>query len=115
MAAAPKPEKAPTYVPRVKMSRRVALGLRGKDRVELRVAEWFPTGDRVFLVEWDGGPTGRADLCRVVSRDKERVVIERRYCWHNEAPDDLLDLGLRVATNVEYPMLRATALGEQES
>ncbi len=115
MAAKEKEPAKIVYVPRVKMSRRAARLLVGKDRVTLLAPEWFPTGDRVFLVEYDGGPTGRADLCRIVSRDAQRVVIERRYCWHNEAPEDLQDLGLRVATNVEYPMLRASAVGEQES
>lgn len=113
--AAPKEEKKIVYVPRVKMSSAVARQLIGRDRVELLVPEWFPQGDRVFLVEYEGGPTGRADFCKVVSRDKEKVVIERRYCWHSHAPDDLLDLGYRVATNVEYPMLRSPAVGETES
>lgn len=74
---------------KMKVTKEVAAYTMGKHFVSLKLPLIFPPGTRLFLVEWNGGPTGRADLCYVHGKsDEGHLVLERRWCWHEGKLDD---------------------------
>lgn len=88
---------APTHCYKLKMSSAVAAYLKGKDVVALKMPLIFPSGTKLYMVEWAGGQLGRADVCTVIGTDNNKLVLERRYCWaSNKFDDDLSHLALTV-------------------
>lgn len=58
-------------------------------------------GSRLFLREWTGAPTGRADVVRVVDAGPTSLVVERTWGWHQgKIDDDLSSLGLTMIPNI---------------
>lgn len=109
-----KKDKAPP-APRValscRMSPELAKAIVGKFRVTIPIPKDetlrdVTVGARLFLREWwDGVPTGRADLVRVVAVSEDdgtegyadRCTVERGWCWLREKlDDDLTQLALTV-------------------
>lgn len=100
------------YVPATVLHMRPALA---KAIVNLYEA-WIPrpaltpavqVGDRLFLVEWAGASTGRADSVVVLAVEPDRILIDRRFCWHRGKHDtDLTMLGMW-AREMHVPILEA--------
>ncbi len=84
----------------VRMSPALATAIRGKFQATIphlddAADHVVATGDRLFLREWTGAPTGRADAVRVVGVTPEGIQVERGWCWHQgKIDDDLAELGL---------------------
>ncbi len=84
----------------VRMSPTLATAIRGKFQATIPpIADdgehVVAAGDRLFLREWTGAPTGRADVVRVVGVTPEGLHIERAWGWHQgKIDDDLAELGL---------------------
>jgi hypothetical protein len=99
---------------RIKMSGKVAAYTKGRPVVALKMPLIFPTGQHLFMVEWAGGPTGRADLCRVIGTDGNLLVLDRSWCWQQgKLDDDLSQLSL--TTDVSYDkMIDASVIPVKE-
>jgi len=69
----------------------VAASTKGKDVVGLIIPLIFASGDRLWMVEFNGAPTGRADLCTVIGTSGNLLLLDRRFCWQQGKFDDNLD------------------------
>lgn len=103
----------PVFV--LKMAPALAAPLKGRYSVTLRLPRLFMSGARLLLREWNGGATGRADLCMVMSLDPSPkdggyvATISRRWCWWQGLQDERLapelDALALQAMPDEFPML----------
>lgn len=62
-------------------------------------APGFKVGDRLFYREWQGGPTGRAELLTILefTREGNAAMVWRSFAWsRGKETDDLSELSLRV-------------------
>ncbi len=58
-------------------------------------------GSRLFLREWTGAPTGRADVVRVVEVGPTSLIVERTWGWsQGKIDDDLSFLALAIVPNI---------------
>jgi hypothetical protein len=83
------PRKEKCY--KFKMTADVAAYMKGKAIVGLKIPLVYPPETRLFIVEFNGGPTGRADLCTVIGTSGNLLILERRHCWGQGKLDDNLD------------------------
>lgn len=104
-----KEEKPPVVAYRIKMTSDVAAATKGKAVVSLKMPLIFVPGTRLYMMEWNGGPMGRADLCCVVGVKEDRLVLERRYCWQQGAPDNLDELSYTISPD-QFAMITKAAL-----
>lgn len=89
----------------MKMTPELAERLKGKAFGFIRLPLRLAIGSRVFLREFNGALTGRADVCEVVSyTDHGLACVRRSWCWHRDAPEDLSLLSLKLSAEV-YPVL----------
>lgn len=99
---------------KLKMSAAVAAYTKGKPIVSLKLPLIFTPGQRLWMVEFAGAPTGRADLCAVIGNDGNLLVLDRRMCWqHDKLDDDLSCVSLTVSGQ-EFPMVTAAAIPNRE-
>jgi hypothetical protein len=104
-----KPVAAPIAY-KMKMSREVADHIRNRDIVALKLPLIFPPGTRLFLQEYVGAPTGRADVTTVIGTDGDKLLLARRWCWaRGKEDDDLSGLGLALEKD-EWPLITAKAI-----
>lgn len=76
----------------IEMCEAVAAAIADKAVASLKIQLVLPQGARMFLIEIEDGsevPTGRADFCRVIGRDGDRLVFSRTYSWER-APNEPL-------------------------
>lgn len=104
----------PVYV--FKMSEELGAIFRGKPYASLILLRLFRPGERLFLREFNGAATGRADLCMVMRTDPSPrdggylTSLSRRWCWgQGKHDDDLTDLSLKVLPD-EFPILTVADL-----
>lgn len=107
----PRTKKTPLPPPvamACRMSPELAKRIKGKFRVSIPIPKDdtvrdVTVGARLFLREWIGAPTGRADLVRVIAVSvddgepgyEDRCTVERAWCWMSgKLDDDLAFLGL---------------------
>ncbi len=108
-----KPRSEKVY--KLKMNAAVAAFTKGKPVVCLQIPLLFATGDRLWMVEYLGAPTGRADLCTVIGTSGNLLVLERRMCWgSNKFDDDLSELSLTVLPD-SYSLIDDSAIPEKKS
>ncbi len=96
----------------VRMSSSLAKKIVGHFQVEIPIPKDetirdVEVGARLFLREWNGAPTGRADLCCVigVTPEKDTCIVERRWCWkQGKTDDDLSQLSLEIIPD-HFPMI----------
>jgi len=97
---AEKTERKLTPVLAVRMSPEIAKAIRGKLEASIPLPDEGPApivGDRLFLREWIGAPTGRADLVKVIAVEGSALRIERPWGWGScKTDDDLSSLGFAV-------------------
>jgi hypothetical protein len=93
----------------MKMTPAVAAALINKAVASLRMPYVFPPETRLYLQEFNGGPTGRADICKVIGRDGDRLVFERPWGWHQGAPEPP-GLPHLTVISADYPILDEGAL-----
>lgn len=94
---------------KVKVTPEVAAAIKGKSIVTLKMAIW-PKGSRLLLVEWNGGPIGRADFCTVLGVEGDRLVLDRRFCWgQGKLDEDLTQLSYAIEPG-ESPLVTKAAL-----
>lgn len=93
---------APVYV--MKMTPALAALLTGRESVSLSLPRVLKAGERVFLREWNGGPTGRADLCTVLGGTNP-VQLRRGWAWGSGKVDDDLSALSCLALPDEFPIL----------
>jgi hypothetical protein len=106
-------QTAPTHCYRIKMSREVAAYTKGKDVVALKMPLIFPSGTKLFMVEWAGGQLGRADVCTVIGTDNGKLVLARNYCWaSHKLDDDLSHLSLLVEDE-NFSMVTKAAIPQE--
>ena len=99
---------------KLKMVPAVAAYTAGKPFVALAIPLVFPPGTRLWMVEYIGAPTGRADLCTVIGNDGNLLVLERRYCFRQgKFDDDLSDVSLTI-TPSEYRLVDKSAIPEEK-
>lgn len=95
----------------VHMRPKLAAEIRGKNLAAIPIPALVPPvrlGERLFLVEWIGAPTGRADLVTVEVIDLEGggIGVRRSYCWAQEKRDtDLSCVSLTVDENRAIPLI----------
>jgi hypothetical protein len=95
----------------VHMRPKLARLIRGLDRPTIPTPALTPparVGERLFLVEWAGAMTGRADLVRIESTDPRTAtcVVFRSWCWATGKHDtDLKDLSLTVDEKRAIPLI----------
>ncbi len=95
---------------RLKCSKPVMEFLKNKPAVALLLPKRFEVGDRLFMVEWQGGAIGRADLCRVLGHDGEQTLLQKSWGWHQgKLDEDLAFLGLTVSPT-DHPMVNADVI-----
>lgn len=103
-AATTPTERPPRYVTAVRMSPEIAKAIAGKLVASIPIPaeiEKPKPGDRLFLREWVGAPTGRADLVTVLHVEGDELTIERPWGWaSHKLDDDLSQLGLIVRPDV---------------
>lgn len=102
--------QAHSIVHKMKMSPQVAAFTASKPMVALKLPYAFPPGDRIYMVEYPGAPTGRADLCTVIGRDGDKLILERRWCWRRGKFDDDLSQFKLVVQVDSYPVVGAEAI-----
>lgn len=94
----------------MKMTPELAQKLWGKYYCFLRLPRRLDVGSRVFLKEFDGLPTGRADVCEIISYTDHGLACVRRSCsWSREAPEDLKSLSFELSDEVFPVCLEAEA------
>ena len=85
----------------MKMTPELAERLRGKSHCFLRLPRRLGVGSRVLLREFNGAPTGRADVCEILSyTDHGLAYVRKSWSWHHEAPEDLRALSLTLSDEV---------------
>lgn len=73
----------------MKMTPELAAHLKDKAFGFVRLPRAFEVGSRVLLREFNGGPTGRADVCTIISNTNHGLAYVRRgWCWLRDAPED---------------------------
>ncbi len=93
------PSKAPVFV--MKMTPELAERLKHRAFGYVRLPRRLDVGSRVLLREFNGAPTGRADVCEIISyTDHGLACLRRSWCWHRDAPEDLTALSLSVSDEV---------------
>lgn len=68
----------------------------------------FKVGDRLFFREWNGGPTGRAELLTILEfmREGNSARVWRSWGWsRGKVDDDLSELSLRIDPSGNFPLL----------
>ena len=64
------------------------------------------TGERLFLIEWIGAPTGRADLVTVELAEEHYSWVRRSWCWGSNKHDtDLSCVSLSVDPERAIPLI----------
>lgn len=98
---------------KMKMSAPVAAYTKGKPIVALKLPI-FPEGTRIWMVEFCGAPTGRADLCTVLGTHNNLLYLDRRMCWQSHKyDDDLSEISLTVDP-VELKMADKSCIPKEE-
>lgn len=81
---------------KMKMSAPVAAYTKGKPIVALRLP-LLPQGSRIWMVEFAGAPTGRADICTVLGTAHNLLYLSRNFCWaQGKFDDNLSEISLTV-------------------
>ncbi len=97
MARAAQADAAPPVTPVLLLRMRPALGaqLRGKAIARIpmprgKLGQNLKPSARLFLQEFNGGPTGRADLVSVIGPEAEgaECLVARGWCWGSGKMDD---------------------------
>ena len=97
---------------KLKMSAPVAAYMKGKAEVALKLPLIFKKGDHLFMVEWAGGQTGRADLCVVDRVEGNLLYLHRGWCWQQQKfDDDLSDFSLTLSQD-EFKMVDKSTIPE---
>lgn len=110
MKAAAPITPAATSVAVVRMRPKLAASIRGKHEAKIP-APFLPVrvGERLLLVEWNGGSTGRADLVHVlacVEAGADGIYIRRSFCWQQGKHDtDLSTLSLTIDPERPIPLI----------
>lgn len=105
-----KHETARPLAYRMRMSPEVAAYTINKDVVALKLPLVFPPGTLLYMVEYAGAPTGRADICTVLGTDGDKLLLARRWNWHQgKQDDDLAFLSIALEPDV-FPMATAAAI-----
>jgi hypothetical protein len=103
-----------TKVFKIKMSAPVAAYTINKATVGLKMPLVYPVGSRLWMVEWAGAPTGRADLCTVVGVYNNLLYFDRRMCWHQGKFDDNLSEVSLTVTDDQVPMIDRSVIPEEK-
>lgn len=107
----PRPDK----VFKLKMNAKVAAYMKKKAVVGLKIPLLFATGDRLWMVEFLGAPTGRADLCTVIGTSGNLLLLHRGMCWQQgKFDDDLSELNLTILPDA-YKLIDDSAIPEEET
>ena len=108
-----KPRETKVY--KIKMSEPVGAYMKGKAHVGLKMPLIYPVGTRLWMVEWAGARTGRADLCTVLGVDNNLLYLDRRICWHQGKFDDnLSEVSLTVTDDDKVPMVDRSVIPEEK-
>lgn len=107
-----KPRNVNVY--KIKMSAPVAAYMINKAHVGLKMPLIYPPGTRLWMVEWAGAPTGRADLCTVLGVHNNLLYLDRRMCWHQGKFDDNLSEVSLTVTEDQVPMVNRSVIPEEE-
>lgn len=111
--------KTPTPAPErfaavVHVRPRLAAAIKGQHYVTIPIPALVPpvrVGERLFLVEWIGAPTGRADLVEVASigegvETTGHLLVRRSFCWAQGKHDtDLSCVSLSVDEKRAIPLI----------
>lgn len=88
----------------MKMTPELAARLKHKSHAFVRLPKVLDVGSRLLLREFNGAPTGRADVCEILSySDHGLAYVRRGWCWHRDAPEDLAALSL-VLSGEAFPV-----------
>ena len=85
----------------------------GKAEVGLLLPPVWALGYRLYMVGWEGGATGRVDLCRIIGYKGDLTILARSWCWSRDKFDeDLAFLSLAI-TPSDYPLVTAKAIPDR--